>query len=391
MSDSRTTGIAKVVTAGFPAFAYMFTVGLVGFWLPLYLKRIGYPYGELQDVASVYFAALSIGSLLAGVVTDKVRRPGLVAFLGMMGNAIVVYLMYYYTGYKQILALRILQGLSLSTAIPVALGSLSHIVGRSRGVGLTSLFMASGMAIGSLLGGVLVEGTGGFKAVFYTGAFISGLAAVIALRIEVPGLAGQKSRILEGLSRLTRRVKGVVAGIFLRQLFATGVYAILAPLFRDLLGLSLLETAVALSVNPVVQGVLSLPLSRRLEGRAGTLYSLGIALTGGVFTLIYLASMVSVESLRALVAYASMILQGTAFAMVNISGNYIIISDLPREIRYTASSIFNLFFNIGWVTGTLVAGAYMRRHAPLSWLPITSLGVVIVSIITCIIICSRRG
>ena len=385
--EKRTTA-HRLIIAGFPAFAYMFTVGAVGFWLPLYLQsRAGYSYDMLQAIATAYFAALSVGSLIAGMLSDKLGRPGLVGFTGMAGNAIVIVLMYKYTGYHEMILLRIIQGLSLSTAIPVALGSLSKLLGKSLGVGFTSLFMASGMALGSLIAGMLV-GIVGYAPLFYLSAGVSLIASILSFELEIPGAGREKPRILAGLRKATRRVHGVVLGIFLRQLFATGVYAILTPIFHSILRLTILETGVILAVNPSVQGLSSIPLSRRVSRRPGIIYSAGIAVTGLVFASILLAYTLRGYGRIATLclAVASMILQGLAYAQVNIAGNYIIIHDLPEEIRYTASSVFNLFFNLGWVFGTGFAGLYMRHHDPLGWVEIASLAEIIISIIIYIIV-----
>ncbi len=354
---------SKIVLAGFPAFAYMFTVGTVGFWLPLFVKEVmGYTYTETELIATSYFAALAFGAVASGYITDATRQPELVAFIGLSLNALAVYFMPIYPFFRDMILIRTLQGLGLATAIPVALGSLSFIAGESLGVGLASLFMALGMATGSLAGGLVVR-FWGFNVLFKATAVLSMVAAIISLFIKIPENALTRKPVFQTLFRdLTVKVKVVLLGILGRQLFATGVYALLAVYFKTILGLGVVETALALTINPIVQGTLSIPVARRLESRAEILYPLGILLTSIVFFILYFSSG------SAWIIYLSMVIQGASFAAVNISGNYLVIKSLPEYIRYTASSLFNFSFNIGWLTGTLIAGLAMLIVTPLDWL-----------------------
>ncbi|MEB3765957.1 MAG: MFS transporter [Desulfurococcales archaeon] len=373
----------RALVAGFPAMAYMYTVGSVGFWLPLYLESRGYDYLNLQLIATFYFASLAFGGLVAGIVIDKVKRPDLVAFLGMSVNGLVIIGMYYYYGFRELVILRLIQGLALSTAIPVALGSLSLLFGESLGVGLTSLFMAAGMSFGSLTAGYIISELG-YLPMFIVAGLLSIIAGILSFYIEVPLEASRiKPSILKHLKKLPWTVIIVLVGIFLRQTFSTGIYAILAVLFNKILGLTLLATAIALAVNPLVQGLISLPISRTLQRYARILYPIGILLTSLVFIILYYAE-------SALSVIIAMIMQGIAFGIVNISGNYLIISNVSSEIRYTSSSLFNLFFNLGWIIGTFIAGIYMKTHDPVGWLVIASVGVALTSIIIMIALYARR-
>ncbi len=372
----------KALVAGFPALAYMYTVGSVGFWLPLYLSDKGYTFYNLQLIATFYFMSLALGGIAAGMISDKIKRPDLVAFTGMILNGIVVIAMYYFYNFNHMVLLRLLQGLALSTAIPVALGSLSLIFGESMGVGLTSLFMALGMSVGSLTAGLLITSFGYFS-MFLIAGILSIIAAFLSLRIETPHTTSASPKILSNLKKLPFPVIVVIFGVFLRQFFATGVYSILSVIFNKLLGLTIIATSIVLAVNPAVQGSISLPLARKVERYATILYPSGIFITSIVFFLLHYASTLTI-------AIISMIVQGIAFGTVNISGNYIIISNTEKEIRYTASSLFNLFFNLGWIIGTFTAGIYMRTHSPIGWLDIASIGVILTSIIVFVFLHYRK-
>lgn len=356
----------KIVVAGFPAFSYMFTVGTIGFWLPLYVQEIlGYTHSMTEYLATAYFVALSLGSIASGSLTDRTGKPQLTAFSGLVINAATIWLMGHTESFPIMLLLRVIQGLGLSTAIPVALGSLSLIAGESMGVGLTSLFMSSGMALGSLVGGLIVQFYG-YPPLFSAASLVSLLGGIVALSLRVK--PETRPPRLRELARLLRgEVLVVLVGIFMRQTLATGVYALLAVILKLVLHLSLVETTIALTVNPLVQGVLSMAIARRTQAYSRLMYPSGVALTGIVFTLL------AASTGRPLLAIFAMILQGASFAMVNIAGNYIVITGLPREMRYTASSLFNTFFNLGWISGTLLAGIALQSLSPIEWIKLSAI------------------
>ena len=364
----------RLLIAGFPAFSSMFTVGSVGFWLSLYVQEVlGFSHSQTEALATAYFIALATGSVWAGASVDQTGKPWLFASIGLLLNAASITGMYLVRGFTPMLALRLVQGLGLSTSIPVALGSLSLIAGESRGVGLTSLFMSTGMALGSLVGGLII-GFAGYWALFASASLLSLLGALVSTQIRVARVTRPPS-VRELARLLSGPVLVVLLGILARQTLATGVYALLSVYLRRLLGLTLVQTAVALTINPIVQGVLSLYVAEKSKRHASLLYPLGILLTSVVFIMLYKSSH------NAPLAYAAMVLQGVSFALVNVSGNYLVITGLPREVRYTASSLFNFFFNVGWILGTGLTAAVFREISPLSWLPLSSAGLTVVALL----------
>ncbi len=353
----------RVAVYGLPALAYMYTVGSVGFWLPLYAADLGFSYTEIQLLATVYFAVITPATLAAGALADYTGRPGMLAAAGMALNAVSVAAMPLLHSPGALMAVRIVQALGLSTAFPVALGALSLALGVRRGVGSASLLNSLGMALGSLAGGLLV-GSLGYAPMFYSSVAVSVAAAIAALAVEYPR-PPRGPGLLEALRRVPWSVWAVLAGLVARNTLATGVYSVLAVVFRRVVGLDVEATAVALSVNPVVQAAASMPMSRAARGRELGVYSLGLASTALVFHL-YL----SARGLPGVLA--AQVVQGLSFSAISVAGNMYIISRSPREIRYTASSLFGLAFNLGWVTGTLAAGPYMDAYGPEAWIGLAS-------------------
>ena len=351
--------LREIAAYGSPVFAYMYTVGSVGFWLPLYARLNGFTYLQVQLLATVYFIVITPSTLIAGWLSDRSERPGRIAFTGMLLNSLAVAMMPHIMKPLPLMGDRVIQALGLSTAAPIAIGALSLALGVSRGVGSGAFIMASGMAIGSVAGGVLVEYLG-FPALFYSASIISLLAGVLALTTRFPRVPGDRN-LLQALRRIPPSAWIVLLGLLARNTLATGVYAILAILFSQIIGLTILETALALSLNPIVQAFFSLVVSRKAEGRELPIYTLALASTSIVFTLYYYAHSLAM-------VLVAQIAQGLVYSTISVSGNMYVIRRSPEEIRYTASSLYNFFFNLGWITGTLAAGAYMDKHGPTAWL-----------------------
>jgi len=373
-SGMRQQSIVRgTILYGLPVFAYMYTVGSVGFWLPLYVRIHGFSYLEVQLLATVYFLVITPSTLLVGKLGDRSEHPNRIVAAGMVLNALAVTLMAHITESIPLMGVRVIQAIGLSTSFPIALGALSLYLGVSRGVGSNAFMMATGMAAGSIIGGILIE-LAGFEWMFYSAVLISLLAALLSLSTDFPKVR-TGTGLIESLKKVPASVWVVLVGLLLRNTLATGVYSILAILFNQILGLSLLETAIALAVNPIVQAMASLYVADKVKHRELHFYSLAIASTSLVFILYYYTR--SIE-----LAIIAQILQGVTFAVINVAGNVYIISRIPETERYTASSLFNFAFNLGWVVGTVIAGLVMNAYGPIQWLKIAIILLPIVGLAT---------
>ena len=376
------SGRLSLIVAALPAFAYFFNVGSIGFWLPLYAKELGWSYTEITLLATGYFIAVTIATPLAGAASDLTRRPGLVLALGMAVVSLTSIAMTLPRDPPSLIALRSLQGFGLAVGIPVALGSLSLMAGVRRGVSITAASSGLGMAVGAGVSGMLAEVLG-FKPIFYLAAVVAGLASISALAWNPP-VPPRERGFLEALRSVPPEVLVVMAALFVRNFFASGVFSVLAIIFNVIVGVGYLATGVALAVNPSVQTMVSLAAPAIVRGAAAASYSLGIAGTGLVFTL-YL----SATSLQDLIA--AQVLQGFFYAVTVVSGNTLIVSLSPRDVRYTASSLYNLAFNAGWIAGTVAAGPIMDSLGVEAWVEAASLGVALSSLIPLVLLRSQRA
>jgi MFS family permease len=366
--EARRPGPLALAGGMLPAFAYYYTVGSVGFWIPLYLKNLGWSYSLVTWAATVYFAVLTPSTLASGLIADLAGEPGRLVCIGLSLNAIAVEaIILFHSSPALVFAARALQGLGLAAALPVALGALSLTAGVRRGVGLTAIAVATGMASGSLAGGLLASRGPGLESAFHTAALVSAAAAAATCLWSPPVPLGPRPSIREALGLVPPSVWLAASALVVRNIFASGVFSVLPVLFHRILGASLAVTAVALAANPVAQSA-TVPLAERVTaGRELAAYSLGLAGTALVFH-----SYLAWHTPAGLVA--AQLLLGVDYAFIMIGGNSYILSRSPPRIRYTASSIYNLSFNTGWILGTLTAGPFMDHYGPEAWVSLSRLG-----------------
>ncbi len=374
--------IADTLKVGLPAYTYFYTIGSVGFWLPLYVKELGWDYTLITLLATVYFIAITPSNILSGILADATGRPQQILAAGMTLNAVSTSLMPYTGDPEKLMLLRVLQGLGLATSLPLALGSLSLLHGVRRGVGVTVVMQGLGMTTGSLAGGILVERLG-YEGLFHSAALLSLASGLLALTWRHP-VQPAGAAAFRGILRLPRIVLVVPAVLAVRNVFASGVFSILSILFNKKLGLTLWQTGIALAINPVMQMAAGLLGPRLVRGREVLYYSLGLASTGISF-LIYLVAWEPVH------VYAAQTILGLGFGAAAVAGNTFIISNSPPELRYTASSLFSFAFNLGWVVGTLVAGPFMDSYSPEAWVALSGPATILVGLSTLVLVKRVEG
>lgn len=361
------------IRAGIPAFAYFYTVGSIGFWLPLYAKNLGWPYLYVTLLSTVYFIAVTPSTVLAGALADLTGKPNIILSTGMALNALTSALMAHIEDPPSMLIVRTVQGISLSVSIPLALGSLSLMHGVARGVAFTAVFSGAGMAAGAAVSGILIN-YHGFQPLFYSTAAISMLAAIASLTWSLPVSLKRTEGFLEALKKVKPGVFIFMVALVMRNFFASGVFSIISIVFARLIGLNPIATGIALSVNPLIQSLWSSMIYRIVRDKEAILYSLGILGGALVFKLYLIADNLPI-------ALAAQALLGISYGTIVVSGNSYIIGKSPERIRYTASSFYGFAFNLGWILGTIIAGPYMDLYGPREWVHLASIGLVFTSII----------
>ncbi|RYE94362.1 MAG: MFS transporter, partial [Oxalobacteraceae bacterium] len=159
---------------GFAIFTDLFLYGLVVPILPYALTpRFGIPETKVQSSTStllaVYAAGLLVSCPFVGWFADWTtsrRLPLLLGLFALVGSTLIFTLG---RSFSLLVVARVLQGISAAVVWTVGLALLVDTVGMDRlgvAMGVVSIFMSVGIALGPVLGGIIYE-VGGYYAPFY--------------------------------------------------------------------------------------------------------------------------------------------------------------------------------------------------------------------------------
>ncbi|MEV8511031.1 MFS transporter [Dactylosporangium sp. NPDC051484] len=379
---------------------------IVNIAVPAIGRDLRAPLSGLQWTIDAYTLVLASLLLMAGSTADRVGRrrtfqTGLVVFsIGSLLCGLAPSLGW-------LIAFRVVQAIGGSMLNPVAMSIITNVFTdrreRARAIGVWAGVVGISMALGPVVGGLLVQSTGwrtifwinvpiGAAAVVLTALFVPESRAPRPRRVDLPGqaivlvlLASATYAIIEH-----ELVAGVVALVALVALLLveprrpeplvdirlfrsppfSGATSIAVAAFGALAGFLLLNTLYLQEVrgfSPLHAGLLTLPiaasalvlgpLSGRLVGASGPRASLlvggaGIAVSGLLLT----ALTPHTPMALVLAAYFSF---GIGFAMVNPPITVTAVSGLPTAQAGVASAFASTSRQFGSVLGIAVLGAVL--------------------------------
>jgi EmrB/QacA subfamily drug resistance transporter len=404
----------------------LFIVGLdvtvVNVALPAIGRELHAGVSGLQWTIDAYTLALASFLVLAGSTADRVGRRrtfqiGLAIFtLGSLLCSVA-------PGLGWLVAFRMLQAIGGSMLNPVAMSIITNTFldqkERARAIGVWGGVVGLSMALGPLLGGLLVEEVGwrsifwinipvGIAAIALTALFVPESRAPHARRPDPVGqllvivvLAGLVYGLIEGPSRgwTSGVILGCFAGAaaaligliayeprrdeplidvrFFRSAPFSGAVVIAICAFAALGGFLLVNTLYLQEVrgfSPLLAGLYTLPmaamtavcspLSGRLVGSRGTRPSLivaGLCISAAGLILAQVASTTATT-----VLISSYLFFGLGFGMVNAPITNSTVSGMPRSQAGVAAGIASTSRQIGSSLGVAVIGsvAISALHGP---------------------------
>jgi len=196
---ARTAALAAICL-GF--FVIQLDVTIVNVALPTIQRGIGGTVAGLQWVVDGYTLALASVMLTAGSMADRsgARRVYLIGLAGFAAGSAACALA---PGLGVLIAARALQGLGASALLPCSLALIVHRFpgrqARARALGVWGAMGSLGVALGPVLGGVLIA-LAGWRAIFFVNVPVCVLTGWLLLRyvpesppdparrVDVPGL-----------------------------------------------------------------------------------------------------------------------------------------------------------------------------------------------------------
>ncbi|MFB8387589.1 DHA2 family efflux MFS transporter permease subunit [Microbacterium sp. NPDC055910] len=436
-----------LLVCGLPFLMMTIDGTVVNVALPTIAKDLGASLQSLQWIVSAYILVIASFVLMAGMLADRFGRRRILA-IGVAVFTVGSFLCGLAPDEGLLIASRGFQAIGGAMISPSALAIVTNTftqpAARAKALGWWSVIASAGIAIGPLLGGLLVQSLG-WRAVFWVN-IIPGVIAVIALLVWAPVSRAAKTKPFDPVGQiLLVLVLGSVVFViielstlgwsspFIIGGCVIGVVALVSMIVVErrkteaLIPFELFRSrAFTTSILTLVFGVLGLgavafTLSLFLQNYRGLspaeagLFTLPMAV-GSMIAAPLAGRVVAAGRARAVLVFAAVLiivagaafwvtadaaiwlvlipflLVGLGFGALNDPVNVSAISELPNEKAGFAASLIAMGRQVGQVLGVAVAGALlaaglgadMKAHfaeaATSVWILLIVVGVVILVI-----------
>jgi MFS family permease len=333
------------VLIGLATLAYFVAENIVLPILPLYVRG---PLGGGDVAVGVVVGAFSVTALLvrpwAGRLADRRgRRLPMVLGVSIFTASVSGYTL---SGSVAVLvALRLLTGVGEAlffTAAASAIADMAPDERRGEAISFFSLALWTGIAVGPVVGEVVLHG-GRFSLVWLVSTAFGLLAGILALRIRVPGLAGK-----EGHARLIHRAALLPGGTLLTSILGAAGFFAFVPLYSRQLGLSGARLVFVVFSGLVVAIRL---FGARLPDRLGPVRTTRMSLAVSALGLVVMGSWRTTAGL-----FAATSLYGVGQALAFPALMTLALRDVPAGERGAVVATFTSFVDLGFGIGPAALG-----------------------------------
>ncbi len=328
--------------------------------LPALATAFSASFGAVQAVVVAYLAGLTAAVVVAGRLGDVhgLKRM-LVAGLGLFAVASLICGLA--PSLPLLVAARAVQGIGAAFLMTLSMALVRETAGEARvgrAMGLLGTMSALGMALGPVLGGMLVPAMG-WRGVFLVQAPLAGLALILAIAI-LPARAGAKTTApstwaaFEGSIVPNLVINLAVAAVMMTTL-------VVGPFYLGFgLGLKDMLVGLVMSVGPVISIFSGVPSGRLVDAwGTGRVLAAGLlALAAGAFLLALLPDAIGLAGYVLAIAVLT-----PGYQLFQAANNVATLSGVPGDRRGTVSGLLGLSRNIGLVAGASVMGAVFALGA----------------------------
>lgn len=159
--------------------------GMVWGILPILLAGKNFSLEEIGIVTAIYPGVWGVGQLFTGKMADLYPKK-LLLFIGMLLQAIALFLFYYAESMLHYTSLAVVLGWGTAMVYPTFLASIAentHPEDRAKSIGVFRLWRDLGYAIGAILTGVIADLMGIDESILFIGALTFISALVIKVRM----------------------------------------------------------------------------------------------------------------------------------------------------------------------------------------------------------------
>jgi DHA2 family multidrug resistance protein-like MFS transporter len=221
--------------------------------LPAMAAAFGVGPATIRWVIICYVLTYALMAFIAGVVAD--RLGPVPVFTAGLGISCVVFAAFALAGsFGGVLLLRVLQGVGGGLVYGTAPALVTLWLARERhgrGLGLMSLGLGAGLAIGPLLGGVLVERLGWLWVFLARAPLMGALALLAGAMLGAPQRIGAAARIVAPRDLLRAPVLKAAALAFLSNYAQFAVWLLGPFLLVGVLGLSPITGGLFFMLTPL--------------------------------------------------------------------------------------------------------------------------------------------
>jgi MFS family permease len=348
-----------VSAASFFLFLAFYTLSTT---LPLYVERaLDGSQGQMGLSMMAFILAAVVCRPLAGRWVDKLgSRPILLAGIGLFFAASLLY--FAISGYRALLALRVVHGIGFGLAATAASAAAAQLVPAERkgeGIGYFSLFISLAMVVGPFIGlTVTADSAAGFGALFGLCAAFAAAALLASLPAKLPqpaavAAAGEASGSALAApsflrSMFERRALPIALAGFILAFAYSGITTFISVYAGEL---DLAKFASWFFVAFALMIVLPRPITGRLYDRYGAhvLVYPGIALFAvGIAALGYAGSSFAFLASGAVI--------GLGYGLLFPSFQTLAIQSSPPHRAGIATSTYFVLFDSGYGIGSYALG-----------------------------------